>query len=249
MSLKVFITGGTTGIGLALAKKFLAEGAIVAVTGRSQEKYNAIRDKRIIFYQSDVAKSDQMKVCVEHFIKHQGGLDIIIANAGIGYSEKSAIPNFAESKRIFEVNVFGVMNTIEPALEYFHQKGSGHVVCISSIAGFNGLPGTSAYAASKSAVSKLFESYAIDFKQSNIDVTCIHPGFVDTPLTQRNKHPMPFIVSATRAGDKFYSAIMKKKSYYAYPRFFSGLVRFLSFLPRSLYISMMRSKFLNYSVK
>lgn len=249
MSLKVFITGGTTGIGLALAKKFLSEGAVVAVTGRSQEKFNAIRDKRIIFYQSDVAQQDQMRVCIEHFIKQQGDLDIIIANAGIGYSEKNAIPNFKESKRIFDVNVYGVMNTIEPALEHFHQKGSGHIVCISSIAGFNGLPGTSAYAASKSAVSKLFESYAIDFKRINIDVTCIHPGFVDTPLTQRNKHPMPFIVSAARAGDKFYDAILKKKSYYAYPRFFSSLVRLLSFLPRPLYISLMRSKILNYSVK
>ena len=249
MSLKVFITGGTTGIGLALAKKFLAEGATVAVTGRSQEKYNAIRDKRIIFYQSDVAQADQMKVCVEHFIKHHGGLDILIANAGIGYTEKKAIPNFKESKRIFEVNVFGVMNSIEPALNYFQEQGKGHIVCISSIAGFNGLPGTSAYAASKAAVSKLFESYAIDLRRINIDVTCIHPGFVDTPLTQRNKHPMPFIVSAAKAGDKFYDAIMKKKTYYAYPFFFSSLVRFLSFLPRAWYIGLMRSKLLNYSVK
>ena len=249
MSLKVFITGGTTGIGLALAKKFLAEGATVAVTGRSQEKYNAIGDKRIIFYQSDVSQAEQMKVSVEHFIKNNDGLDIIIANAGIGYTEKSAIPNFVESKRIFEVNVFGVMNTIEPALMFFKEQGRGHIVCMSSIAGFNGLPGTSAYAASKSAVSKLFESYAIDLKAINIDVTCIHPGFVDTPLTQRNKHPMPFIVSAEKAGEKFYSAIMRKKTHYSYPVFFSSIVRLLSILPRSLYINLMRSKFLNYSVK
>ncbi len=249
MPLKVFITGGTTGIGLALAKKYLSVGATVAVTGRSREKYDAIGESRLSFYQVDVADEVEMKKSIEDFISSNSGLDIVIANAGIGYSVKNAIPSFEESRRIFEVNVFGVMNTIAPALNYFKDQEHGHIVAISSIAGYNGLPGTSAYSASKSAVTKLFESYAIDFKRLNIDVTCIHPGFIDTPLTQRNHHPMPFIKTAEQAAEKFYEAIEKKKNYYAYPFFFASLVRILGALPRVLYIKLMQTRALNYSKK
>lgn len=247
MSLKVFITGGTTGIGLSLALRYLKEDATVAVTGRNKEKFEAIGNKRLIYYQGDASNAEQMNASVKHFIKTYGGLDIIIANAGIGYSVKKAVPDFQESKRIFDVNVNGVLNTFEPALNYFMEQKKGHLVAVSSIAGFNGLPGTSAYSASKSAVSKIMESFAIDFKKYNIDVTCIHPGFVDTPLTQRNDHPMPFIVSAEKAADKFFHAIRRKKIIYSYPHFFSLLVRLISILPRAFYVRMMRMKGLNYS--
>lgn len=247
MSLRVLITGGTTGIGLALAQKFLREGAKVAVTGRNREKFNAIKDTELIFYQGDVSDKEFMYKIVNDFSDRLGGLDIVIANAGIGYSVKSTLPNFEESQRIFDVNVAGVLNTFAPAVKLFHAQGYGHLVAISSIAGFNGLPGTSAYSASKAAVSTLMESYAIDLKKFKIDVTCIQPGFVDTPLTKRNKHPMPFLVTSEKAADKFYAAIIKKKTVYTYPYFFGAVVRFLSIIPRGLFIKLMSRKLLNYS--
>lgn len=247
MSLKVFITGGTTGIGLALAKKFKSRGAIVAVSGRSREKYEASGEQDLIFYQADVADREQMSVSIKHFIQQQQGLDILIANAGIGYSEKKTLPDMEFGRKVFEINTFGVMNSFEPAIEYMANKKSGQLVAVSSIAGYNGLPGTSAYSASKAAVSKLCESFSIDLKKFGIAVTCINPGFVDTPLTQKNDHPMPFMVPVELAAEKFYQAIIKKKKVFAYPHFFAGLVRLLSIIPRSWYIALMGLKFFNYS--
>jgi short-subunit dehydrogenase len=120
-------------------------------------------------------------------------------------------------------------------------------VAISSIAGYNGLPGVSAYSATKSAVQKYCESLHLDLRQFNINVTTICPGFVETPLTSTNKHPMPFIIKAPRAAELIYKAITKKKMIYAFPFFFSVAVRILSILPRTWYRTIMSFKAVNYS--
>jgi short-subunit dehydrogenase len=120
-------------------------------------------------------------------------------------------------------------------------------VAISSIAGYNGLPGVSAYSATKAAVQRLCESLHLDLRQFNIHVTAICPGFVETPLTATNRHSMPFLVKAPKAAKLISRAIDKKKMVYAFPFFFATFVRILGILPRTWYRAFMSLKAVNYS--
>lgn len=145
------------------------------------------------------------------------------------------------------VNLLGVMYTFEAALDIMIPRGKGHLVAVSSIAGYNGLPGVSAYSATKAAVIKYCESLHLDLRQFNINVTTICPGFVETPLTARNPHSMPFIVKASKASELIIKAIEQKKMFYAFPFVLASIVRILSMLPRTWYRAFMDIKYFNYS--
>ena len=146
-----------------------------------------------------------------------------------------------------QVNLLGVMYAFEAAMDVMVPRGKGHLVATSSVAGLNGLPGVSAYSATKAAVLKYCESLHLDLRQFNINVTAICPGFVDTPLTRANHHPMPFLVEAPKAATLIARAIEKKKMVYSFPFFFFLIVKFLSLLPRTWYRGLMSIKMFNYS--
>lgn len=245
----VFITGGTTGMGMELAKLYLARNWKVGVCGRDRLKFEesfATQRDNVSFYCVDVANREELQNAIGDFSKSIG-LDLLIANAGIGYKFKTRVPDFDYSYKMVHVNFLGVMYAFEAALNIMIPRGKGQLVAISSIAGYNGLPGVSAYSATKAAVLKYCESLHLDMKQFNIDVTAICPGFVDTPLTQGNHHPMPFIMKSDKAARLIAKAIDQKKMVYAFPFFFSALVRLLSILPRTCYRRLMSIKTLNYS--
>ena len=245
----VFITGGTTGIGMELAKLYLSQGWKVGICGRERSKFDenfmAHRDN-VKFYALDVADRAELKSAIADFSKSIG-LDLMIANAGIGYKLKTKVPDFEFSYKMVHVNLLGVMYACEAALDVMIPRGKGHLVVVSSIAGYNGLPGVSAYSATKAAVAKYAESLHLDLKQFNIDVTTICPGFVETPLTSNNHHPMPFMVKAPKAAALIARAIEKKKMIYAFPFFFASAVRLISMLPRTWYRFIMTIKMFNYS--
>jgi short-subunit dehydrogenase len=245
----VFITGGTTGIGLELARAYMSKGWRVGVCGRELNKFEENFGKgsqNITFYQVDVSDRDGMKSSILSFSQGEG-LDLVIANAGISHKSKTKVPDFDWSYRMVHVNLLGVMYTFEAALDLMIPRGKGHLVAISSIAGYNGLPGVSAYSATKSAVIKYCESLHLDLRQFNINVTSICPGFVETPLTARNPHSMPFIIKAPKAAELIAKAIEKKKMTYAFPFILSGIVRVLSIIPRTWYRAFMNIKSFNYS--
>lgn len=245
----VFITGGTTGIGMELAKLYLSQGWKVGVCGRDRQKFvenfTAHQDN-ISFYGVDVSDRINLKAAIADFSKSIG-LDLLIANAGIGYKFKTKIPDFEYSYKMVNVNFLGVMYSFEAALEVMIPRGKGQLVAISSIAGYNGLPGVSAYSATKAAVTKYAESLHLDLRQFNIAVTTICPGFVETPLTSNNRHSMPFIMTAPKAAMKIAHAIEKKKMIFAFPFIFASFVRFISILPRTWYRFIITRKALNYS--
>jgi short-subunit dehydrogenase len=248
--MNIFITGGTSGIGLGLATRYLDQGHRVGVCGRSAQKFqqnvSAEYRNKIHFYEVDILKLDQLKNAVKEFCRNDR-LDLMIANAGISSANKSSIPNFDKSREVININVIGLINTFEVALEFMNSKFDGswdfsgrQFVAISSVAGLNGLPGTSAYSASKAAVLKLCESYAIDLRKYNLYVTSIGPGFIKTPLTDQNKHPMPFLMDTKTAAHLIIKAINKKKEIYFFPWPMSLIVKFLYHLPRPFYVKMMR---------
>lgn len=246
--MNIFITGGTTGIGLALAKLYLEEGHRVGICARNLEKFpTEIRNKYKLLkcYEVDVVNREELRSAIMDF--SQGDLDIIIANAGRSVGAKSKTPQFSVANTIIDINVKGVLNTFEIALELMLPKKKGHLVATASVAGFVGLPGAGAYSASKAAVLKLCESYSIDLKRTGISVTAIAPGFIDTPLTQQNNHKMPFLMSAEKAARLIKRAIEKKKPLYIFPFRMKLVMTILDKMPRSLYRALMSLKMFNYS--
>ena len=245
----VFITGGTTGIGMELAKNYLRQGWKVGVCGRDRAKFVenfSVEKDQVQFFEVDVANRDQLREAVREFAKPIG-LDLMIANAGIGYKHKTKIPDFEYTYKMVHINLLGVMYAFEAALDHMIPRSKGQLVAMSSIAGFNGLPGASGYSATKSAVTKYCESLTLDLRQFGIYVTAIHPGFVDTPLTKQNHHPMPFIMPADKAAERMVTAIAKKKMTFSTPFIMSTFVKLMSFLPRTWYRFLMTIKFFNYS--
>lgn len=249
MTHTVFITGGTSGIGLELAKIYLKNGWRVGVCGRDEDKFQHAfdsRKERVEFFKVDVADREALRNAILIFSKPTG-LGVMIANAGISYPHKTKVPDFDRSYKMVGVNLLGTMYAFEAALEVMLPQGGGQLVAIASLAGYNGLPGTSAYSATKAAVMKLCESLGMDLESLGITVTCACPGFVDTPLTKANHHPMPFLLNAPEAAQRIYRGIEKKKAWIIFPFFFGLFVRFLSILPRRVYRFIMKSKPFNFS--
>lgn len=248
MTQKVFITGGTTGIGWELAKTYAKSGAMVGVCGRDLSKLPANYQKdfpTIKAFAVDVIEAAPLIAAVNEFAPE--GLDVMIANAGIGVGSKKRDPNFEAQRRVFAVNVGGVINAFEAAYPKMMANNRGHLVAISSVAGFVGLPGNGAYSGSKAAVIKLCESMQLDLKNTGLNVTCICPGFIDTPLTQKNDHPMPFLLPVEKGAALIKRAIDNKKHLYLFPLPMKLVMTLLDKMPRRLYRFLMTFKFANYS--
>jgi len=246
--MKIFITGGTTGIGISLAESYLKDGHTVGICGRDLAKLPAdflTKYPRAQAYTADVTERELLQKCIRDFAA--GELDLLIANAGISMGSKTTTPDFAASRRIIDTNVLGVYHSFEEAFNLMQPRGKGHMVAIASVAGFMGLPGAGAYSASKAAVLRLCESFAIDFKQFGIDITAIAPGFIKTPLTDKNDHAMPFIISAECAVEKIKKSIAQKKVLAIFPWRMKIVVYILEKMPRRLYRWIMTAKMANYS--
>ncbi|MBL7665088.1 MAG: SDR family NAD(P)-dependent oxidoreductase [Bacteriovoracaceae bacterium] len=247
----VFITGGTTGIGLALAKYYLANGHRVGICGRDK---NRLEDKSLLthphfsIYELDVSDREKTKKVISDFAGNQG-LDLMIANAGISVGNKTQLPNFDKAQELMKTNVFGVMNSFEAALEIMLKQKRGHLAGVSSVSGFVGLPGAAPYSASKAAVIKMCESFRIDLAQFNIRVSVIAPGFVDTPLTQKNHHPMPFMISADKAAAIIAKRLEKNHFMISFPWPMYLITRLMEIIPRRCYFKLMSLKIFNYSKK
>lgn len=247
MKKSILITGGSSGIGLSTALKFREEGWRVGICARSADVLAKLEHRYgFEVYTLDVTDKEACGKVVRDF-HAKSGLDIVFANAGRSYVHKARIPDFDIAREIIDVNLMGVINIFEPATELFLKQKSGHLAATASVAGLNGLPGVSAYSGSKSAVIKICESLALDLKQDGIAATSVIPGFVDTPLTQKNPHPMPFMIKAEVAGDKIYQGLIRRKIRITFPFFFSSMVRLLSILPRPIYAFIMGIKIFNYS--
>lgn len=240
----VFITGGTTGLGLELCKHFLKDGHKVGVCSfEPKEKVQGNLPEGAFYFQADVNDTAAMKKAVQDFHSQTGRLDCVIANAGISM-QKNKLPDFERGRAVIRTNVIGVLNTFEPAIEIMKSKKEGQLVAISSISGLTGgLPGMAIYGASKSAVYTLCESLDIDLHAFGIKVTTIAPGFVNTGLNV-DKHARPFELTPDKAGRMIYEAILKRKSLYAFPLPLMIVSYLLKCLPRSWYRALMRADLL-----
>ena len=234
----IWITGGSTGIGKALAIKFANNGWNVAASARREELLKDLNNtnKNIHPYPLDVTKIDNCKSTAELIIKDLGQIDICVFGTGMHDPQSEKKFNLEKIRQIMEVNYFGTMNSINSIYEYFSERKNGHISIISSVAGYRGLPAAGAYCASKSALISFAESLYFDMIRKNVKVSVICPGFIKTPMTDQNEFPMPMIKSAEYAADKIYLGILKRSGFEIhFPKTFTFLMKIIQILPNWLY--------------
>ena len=235
----IWITGASTGIGKALALKFAKNDWIVAASARRENLLNELNKENgnIHPFPLDVTNTDQCKTVFENILEKFKNIEICVFSTGIHDPQSEKRFNLEKIRKIMEVNYFGVMNSINSIYEYYNTKKSGQISIVSSVAGYRGLPAAGAYCASKSALTSFTESLHFEMKRKNVRVSLISPGFIKTPMTDKNDFPMPMIKSPEFAAEQIYNGLIKKSGFEIhFPKAFTFFMKFLRILPNSIYL-------------
>ena len=235
---KIWITGASSGIGRALAEKFAFEGWKVAVSARRKNILDDMAsNKNISPYQLDVTKEDQTNDVFNKIINDFGSLDLCVFSSGTYDPKLEQEINIKQNKFVMETNFFGVLYCIKTVEKYFKEKKEGHISIVSSIAGYRGLPNSSGYGPSKAALTNLTESLYFDFKKHNVRISLVSPGFIKTPLTDKNEFQMPFIKSPEFAAEKMFNGLTKTKAFEIhFPKALTVILKLLRILPYKIYL-------------
>ncbi|MDX6614589.1 MAG: hypothetical protein QOD75_3775 [Blastocatellia bacterium] len=237
----VLVTGASSGIGRGLALELAKRGAHLGLVARRSDLLDEIVSEierqpgKAMALAADVQDPAAMRTAAESLCAEFGPIDVLIANAGIGTTTDAAELDATEVARIFGVNVVGAASSVAAVVPAMVKRGSGHLVAISSLAAYRGIPKSASYGASKAALSLFFESLRLDLKPKGIDVTIIHPGFIKTPLTAGREALMPFLMELDYAVAKIITAIEKKRKSYAFPWQLASLVRLGMLMPIPMY--------------
>ncbi|MGA7749767.1 MAG: SDR family oxidoreductase [Gallionella sp.] len=236
------ITGASSGLGLALARHYLERGATVAAFARRGELLRVLATEfpdQVFCYALDVRDSPALQHAANDFMARVGLPDIVIANAGVSVG---TLTEYAEDidafQQVMDINVLGIMKTFQPFVAAMRAAQQGTLVGIASVAGFRGLPGASAYSASKAAAISYLESLRVELHGSGVKVVTICPGYIKTPLTAANPYTMPFILDVDVAARRMARAIERKASFTVIPWQMGLVGHLLNWLPRWLYDSL-----------
>ena len=242
MSRLVFITGASSGIGQALALRFYQAGYRLALAARRTIELQSWVDAQAMgaasyqIYSADVAASDSIVAAGKACIASQGVPDVVIANAGISIGMDSAMREDLDvMQQTFATNNIGAAATFHPFIAAMTQRGSGTLVGIGSVAGIRGLPGHGAYCASKAALIAYCESLRGELKAGGVKVVTICPGYIDTPLTQKNSYSMPFLMPPDAFADKAFETIEAGCSYRVIPWQMGVVAKLLRLLPNVVF--------------
>ena len=238
MSIKtLLITGATSGIGLALFEKYVALGHQVIACGRDEKKLSLLSDKAYKTYLFDLNDPESIAEQLQAIPK----LDLVILNAGDC--------RYIDDAQHFDGQLFAdIISTNLSSLGWLLQftlprvNEGGQVVFVSSSATILPFPKSEAYGASKAGMDYLAKSLRVDLARNNIDVTLVHPGFVKTPLTDKNEFDMPFLITSDEAASRIIAGVEKRKHYLHFPKRLTLLLKLLSFLPSSVWQSIISRK-------
>lgn len=241
MSKLVFITGASSGIGQALALTYYQAGYKLALVARRTSeieswisRHNLSFDSHKI-YSADVSNIDSIVAAGKACIAELGLPDVVIANAGISVGVDTAIRNDLDHMaQTYATNNIGLAATFHPFIEGMLQRKSGKLVGIGSVAGIRGLPGHGAYCGSKAAVISYCESLRGELLGSGVQVVTICPGFIKTPMTEKNRYPMPFLMAVNNFAEQSFSKIEKGSSYSVIPWQMGVIAKLLRLMPNVL---------------
>jgi hypothetical protein len=240
LTLRVFITGASSGLGEALAVWYAAKGATLGLVARRGEMLAALNERlggHHACYPLDVADAPALHDAATDFIARFGAPDIVIANAGVSAGTLTEHEeDLAVFRRIMDINVYGMAATFAPFIPAMKSAGGERrLVGIASVAGIRGLPGAEAYSASKAAAIAYLESLRLEMRPCGIKVVTIAPGYIETPMTEINPYPMPFLLPADEAAARFAAAIERGTSYTVIPWPMGIVAKLLRLLPNWLY--------------
>ena len=239
---RLVITGASSGLGLALARHYLERGATVGAFARRGELLQGLATEfpeQVFCYALDVRDSHAVQDAANDFIARAGVPDVVVANAGVSLGTLTEHAEDLDAfQQLMDINVLGIVKTFQPFVAAMRAAQQGILVGIASVAGFRGLPGASAYSASKAAAISYLESLRVELRGSGVKVVTICPGYIRTPMTAVNPYPMPFILDADEAAKRIARAIARQTSFSVIPWQMGLVGRVLKWLPRWLYDSL-----------
>jgi short-subunit dehydrogenase len=236
---RVFITGASSGIGAALARQYAARGAILGLAARREAALRSLAaalGTPCGIHPCDVRDLAAMQAAAADFVAAHGVPDLVIANAGVSHGTLTEnAEDAAVFREILDVNVTGLVHTFQPFIAPMRARGSGRLAGIASVAGFRGIPGSSAYSASKAAAISYLESLRVELRASGVRVTTLCPGYIATPMTASNPYRMPFLLDADEAARRFARAIDAGRRVAVIPWQMAIIGRILRVLPDAVY--------------
>jgi short-subunit dehydrogenase len=237
--LKVFITGASSGLGLALAEAYACAGATLGLVARRGEALAEFAARHpgaaISIYPVDVRDAGALTAAAQQFMAAHGCPDVVIANAGVSRGAISGSGDLETFRDIVDINYLGMVATFEPFIAPMTAARHGTLAGIASVAGVRGLPGSGAYSASKAAAIKYLEALRVELRGAQVAVVTIAPGYIRTPMTEHNPYSMPFLMDADRFAEQAVRAIARGDAFRVIPWQMGWVARLLHVMPRWLY--------------
>jgi short-subunit dehydrogenase len=240
----VWITGASSGIGEALARRLAGQGWTVAVSARSEDSLAALAAEthkgRIIAAPLDVTDAGAVAETVDRIERDHGPIACAVLNAGIYVPVHAENPDYQAYAKTFAVNLNGTAACVAALTGRMAQRRKGQVAIVSSATGFGGMPTASAYGASKAALINMAECLAIELHRYGVHIQVITPGFVETPAQDDNEFPKPFMISAEKAARRIASGLKSSRFEITFPRRFTFMLKAIYALPRAWHIALVR---------
>jgi len=236
-----WLTGASAGIGRALALRLARDGWRVAASARRVEELEALAAEargaagEIRAFPLDVTDGQAVIACVAAIERDFGPIDLAVLNAGTHQPMSADKFSAAIMLRLLEINVMGVAHGLEAILPRLIARRSGRVMIVASIAGYRGLPTAAAYGASKAALINMAEALRPELMEKGVILQLVNPGFVKTPLTDKNSFEMPFLISAEAAADAILRGMRGDRFEIAFPAIFAWLMKFARIIPDRIY--------------
>ncbi|MGL4395489.1 MAG: SDR family NAD(P)-dependent oxidoreductase [Hyphomicrobium sp.] len=233
----VWITGASSGIGREVALKLAADGVTVAVSARSADKLSAMQalSGNIKPYPADVSDPNVLEATIAAIERDLGTIDLAILNAGIWHPMSVSDYSIDAAKESMGVNYFGVVNALAPVMSRMVARGRGRIAIVSSVAGYRGLYKGAAYNPTKAALISLAEALYPHLKRRGVDLTIINPGFVQTPMTDVNAFPMPFLMPVDDAANAMIAGLRRGKYEIVFPWQMAIAMKALRIMPNWMF--------------
>ncbi|MFN9677972.1 MAG: SDR family NAD(P)-dependent oxidoreductase [Betaproteobacteria bacterium] len=230
---RVWLIGASYGIGAALARELLGRGAQVALSARKRELLEQVAAGHAAARVQPLDITDHASVLAarDGLLQAWGGIDLVLVVAGTHTEMRAQDFDIARARQLLEVNLHGVLNCVDAALPPLLAQGTGGIAIVSSVAGYIGLPRALIYGASKAALINFTESLYGDLRPRGIGVYLVNPGFVDTPLTQKNDFEMPALMKAEDAARVTLDEIAAGRFEIHFPKRFTRALKLLRVLP------------------
>jgi short-subunit dehydrogenase len=236
---RVWVVGASSGIGAALARELRARGAAVAISARRREALEEIADGEMAVVPVDVTDRADVDAAADQVREALGEIDIAVFNAGFWEQMDAAAWDRDVFARHVEVNLLGVNNGIGAVLPAMVARGRGHVVGVSSVAGYRGLAGAEGYGATKAALINMLEAMRTALQRKGVAVTTVCPGFVRTDLTAKNRFPMPFLIEPEQAASAICDGLERGRMEIVFPLPMALLMKTARLVPVRLWALLM----------